>query len=116
MSEQPNEMDDPDEEEESVTPDGWNSTWDRMKERGVPLTAWQFLRHDLAGKPRWWAEYVGPEYLIDVPIEIRSEVRDLAQSLRSFFASTAATASGMPDLQILPADLAEVARGRRMPH
>jgi hypothetical protein len=123
MTERSQQVDDPDEEEISVTPPGPNSTWDRMKERGVPLTAMEYLKYDLAGTPRRWAEHVDGEYLAEVPMEIRHDVQALTDSLRTFFSTIAPTTDRVPDLQILPEDPAETAiqagleaRGRRRPH
>jgi len=109
MTERSQQADDPDEEEISVTPPGRNSTWDRMKEAGVRLRAREYLKYDLAGTSRRWAEHVDGEYLAEVPIEIRSDVQALADSLRTFYSSIAPTTDRVPDLQILPKDPSEVA-------
>jgi hypothetical protein len=98
----------PDEEIES-TPEGTNCTWDEMMRKGLPLTAREYLERDLGADPRKWAEYGRAEYLSDVPIEIRAEVRELVESLRPSFASTTTTAEGLSDLQKSPEDAAKPA-------
>jgi len=89
MSEGRKPMDD---DEESATPTGTNTTWDRLKRLGLPLTAEEYLKHDYGKVP----DYLSEEELQQVPREVREQARTLtsrspAEKAKGYLTKLAAT-------------------------